>query len=489
MKHHFFLADVPAMFIISILLLVLIGQVDHKVEMTYYQKETQSLGQYQGELISDNGTSEGDTTPEEIFYNGSDLKDNGCTYAIKVNKKKNVVTIYTRDQKGYYTVPYKAMVCSVGEKGNTPVGIHNLGDRAEWLPLEGDVYGQYATRIVDDILFHSVPYFTQNKDDLEIEEYNKLGQSVSAGCVRLSVIDSKWIYDNCGQGTLVEIFESDYDGPMGKPVSAVISSGRSVGNWDPTDPDRENPYMGNIPVILGAYDREVERLADFNVLAGISALDSSGEDITESIKVDGDVDITTCGIYKVTYSVTDDTGITGAATANIIVKDDNPPTIYADQKVDAIGMYDVNSEDDLKNLLLQNVTAYDGKQELKKDAITVDYSEIYEKGYGDCHVRYMAKDSQGNESNVIELTFKVDLEPPVLTVKESAPERLRLSKMLDDTYMLGLIDAEDNSGSVQVTLSRPLSYTKGEPYIVVYCAQDDFGNVSTLSVTFQLEDQ
>lgn len=488
MKHHFFLADVPLMFVISILLLVLIGGTDHTVEMKYYQKEVKSFGKYEGDVISDAGTSEGSTKPEEIFYNGEELKDNGCTYAIKVNKKKNVVTIYTLDRNGCYTIPYKAMVCSVGEKGNTPVGIHNLGDRAEWLPLEGDVYGQYATRIVNDILFHSVPYFTQNKDDLEIEEYNKLGQSVSAGCVRLSVIDSKWIYDNCSEGTLVEIFESDYDGPMGKPVSAVISSGKAVGNWDPTDPDRENPYIGNIPVILGAYDREIERLSDFDVLSGVSAIDSTGIDITDEIKVDGEVDTTSCGIYKVTYSVTDETGITGAATANVIVKDEEPPSIFVDQKVESIGMYDVNSENELKDLLLQNVSAFDGKQELGKDSIVVDYSEIYERGYGKCHVKYMAKDSQGNASNVVVLTLDVDLEAPTLVIKKSVPGEIRLSKLLDDNYLLGLVDAKDNSGTVDVTLSRPLSYIKGEPYIVVYCAKDEFGNVSTLSVTYQLTD-
>lgn len=488
MKHHFFLADVPLMFIISILLLVLIGGTDHTVEMTYYQKEVKSFGKYEGDVISNVGTSEGSTKPEEIFYNGEELKDNGCTYAIKVNKKKNVVTIYTLDRNGCYTIPYKAMVCSVGEKGNTPVGVHNLGDRAEWLPLEGDVYGQYATRIVNDILFHSVPYFTQNKDDLEIEEYNKLGQSVSAGCVRLSVIDSKWIYDNCSEGTLVEIFESDYDGPMGKPVSAVISSGKAVGNWDPTDPDRENPYIGNIPVILGAYDREIERLSDFDVLSGVSAIDSTGIDITDEIKVDGEVDTTSCGIYKVTYSVTDETGITGAATANVIVKDEEPPSIFVDQKVESIGMYDVNSENELKDLLLQNVSAFDGKQELGKDSIVVDYSEIYERGYGKCHVKYMAKDSQGNASNVVVLTLDVDLEAPTLVIKKSVPGEIRLSKLLDDNYLLGLVDAKDNSGTVDVTLSRPLSYIKGEPYIVVYCAKDEFGNVSTLSVTYQLTD-
>ena len=268
---------------------------------------------------------------------------------------------------------------------------------------------------------------------------------------------------------IVEIFESDYDGPMGKPVSAIISSGKTVGNWDPTDPDRENPYIGNIPVILGAYDREIERLSDFDVLSGVSAIDSNGIDITDEIKVDGEVDATTCGIYKVTYSVTDETGITGAATANVIVKDEEPPSIFVEQKVETIGMYDVDSEEELKDLLLQNVSAFDGNQELEKEAIVVDYSEIYEKGYGKCHVKYMAKDSQGNKSNVVVLTFDVDLEAPMLTVKDTAPGEIRISKMLDDEYMLGLVDAQDNSGYVEVTLSRPLSYIKGEPYIVVYC--------------------
>lgn len=488
MKHRFFLADAPVMFVISILLLVLIGRLDRPFNMTSYQKSYAELGEYQGDIIKDGGTSESGSKPEEVFYNGSDLKDNGYGYAIKVNKTRNVVTIYTLDSEGVYSKPYRAMVCSVGETGNTPVGIYNLGDRSEWLPLEGNVYGQYNTHITGDILFHSVPYFTQNKNDLEIEEYNKLGQSVSAGCVRLSVIDAKWIYDNCSAGTQVEIFESDYDGPMGKPVSAVISSGGAEGNWDPTDPDRENPYMGGVPVILGAYDREVERYADFDVLSGVSALDSQGNDVTDYIKVEGTVDLTTCGIYQVVYSVTDETGITGEATANIIVKDDEPPELFVDQSVTSIGMYDVTSMEELRNRLMANVTAYDGNQELDSSAIRIDYSEILEKKYGKCHVKYRAKDLAGNESKVVVLNVDVDLEAPQLSLKNENDTEISVSNMLNDEYLLNLISVKDNSGNADVTISRPLTYRKDEPYIVIYCAKDAFGNVSTLSVTYQLKE-
>lgn len=488
MKYKFCLSGVPVMFIISLLLIVIAGEYDGKAVMVSYQKENNEFGQYNGDIIRVDGTFDEGQLPEGVFYNGTDLKDNGLPYCIKVNKIKNVVTIYAIGEDGYYSKPIKAMVCSVGESGNTPSGIFNLGDREEWLLLEGDVFGQYATRITGSFLFHSVPYFTQNKGDLEVEEYNKLGQSVSAGCVRMSVIDAKWIYDNCGEDTLVEIFESEYEGPLGKPVTAVISSGGSVGNWDPTDPVRENPYMGNIPVILGAYDREVERYSDFDVTSGVTALDSNGNDVTGHMQVDGEVDMNTCGIYKITYSVTDETGITGAATANIIVKDNQPPVLYVNQKVTSISVYDVTTTEQLHDLLLQNVVAYDSTVQLGSDAIVVDYSEVLQKGYGECSVKYRAEDSEGNQSEVVKLLVNVDVEAPKLSLKNEKQGSIRISNMLNDDYLLGLVEADDNSGEVEVTISRPLIYTKGEPYIVMYCAKDPFGNVSTLSVTYQIKD-
>lgn len=488
MKYRFFLSYVPFMLVVSVLLMVLADNYDGKAVMVSYQAGTQDLGEYNGDLIRDSGTNGAENQQESSFYNGREIRDNGLPYCIKVNKAQNVVTIYKVGENGYYNVPVKAMICSVGETGNTPEGLFELGGREEWLALEGDVYGQYATVITGSFLFHSVPYFTQDKADLEIEEYNKLGSSVSAGCVRLSVIDAKWIYDNCGEMTYVEIFESDYVGPLGKPVAAVISSGGAVGNWDPTDPDRENPYMANIPMILGAYDREVERYSDFDATSGVVALDSTGKEVTGSMKVDGEVDMNTCGIYKITYSITDETGITGAATANIIVKDEHAPVIYEDQKVSRIGAYDVTNTEQLHELLLRNVVAYDGNQELSAEDIIVDYSEILKKGYGICHVKYRAEDSEGNRSDVVVLTVDVDMEAPTLTLHNEEQGEIRVSNMQRDQYLLDLVKAEDNSGKVELTVSRPLTYTPGEPYIVMYCAKDEFGNVSTLSVTYHVKD-
>lgn len=212
MKYKFFLSYVPLMIIWSAFVVLLADNYDGKAVMVSYDCGITALGDYNGKKIPEKEAEDNAESVEEQFYNGTDLRDNGLPYCIKVNKRKNVVTIYKKGKDGFYSQPVKAMVCSVGEEGNTPDGVFDLGDREEWLALEGDTFGQYAVGITGNILFHSVPYFTQNKNDLEIEEYNKLGSSVSAGCVRLSVIDAKWIYDNCDEMTYVEIFESDYEG-------------------------------------------------------------------------------------------------------------------------------------------------------------------------------------------------------------------------------------------------------------------------------------
>ena len=163
-------------------------------------------------------------------------------YYIKINRKQNCITIYTSDESGEYTVPYKAMICSTGLYNATPRGTFHLSTKYLWRELYGKVYGQYATRITGGVLFHSVPYYKKSKSALCTEKYNKLGQQASMGCVRLTVEDAKWIADNCPSGTTVEIYDDDDPGPLGKPEAAHIDTDSPNKGWDPTDPDVENPW-------------------------------------------------------------------------------------------------------------------------------------------------------------------------------------------------------------------------------------------------------
>ena len=171
-------------------------------------------------------------------------------YYVKINKTLNVVMVYSQDDNKEYTNLVKTFVCSAGN--DTPVGTFTTTDKAETLYLYGGVWGHYTVRIYKGIWFHSVPYFTKpsvdsnNKkhwDNLEYEEYNKLGTLASAGCIRLSTKDAKWVYDNLGWKTTVEIYESDTL-PEGvtKPTAIKIDVNSENRGWDPTDPDPTNPW-------------------------------------------------------------------------------------------------------------------------------------------------------------------------------------------------------------------------------------------------------
>ena len=129
----------------------------------------------------------------------------GYPYLLAVNRAASTVTVYTTDEENRYTVPFMAMVCSGGD--DTPTGYWTTPVNYDWRLLMGPSYGQYATRIYGGYLFHSVPYYSQHKDDVEYDQFNELGTLASLGCIRLAVVDVKWIYDNCPIGTPVVIYD------------------------------------------------------------------------------------------------------------------------------------------------------------------------------------------------------------------------------------------------------------------------------------------
>ena len=95
LRYRFFLHYVPFLFVISLLIVFVADRYNGKAKMVSYEAGTADLGNYSGEVIRDGGTNGSSNQQEKQFYNGTDLKDNGLPYCIKVNKTKNVVTIYT----------------------------------------------------------------------------------------------------------------------------------------------------------------------------------------------------------------------------------------------------------------------------------------------------------------------------------------------------------------------------------------------------------
>ena len=163
-------------------------------------------------------------------------------YYTEIIRNYNTVIVYELDENKEYTKIARVFPCSTGRNGRTPTGIFYSIKGYEWGPLMGGVWGQYYTVIRGNILFHSVPYYSMSKDNLEWEEYNKLGEEASAGCVRLSVIDAKWIYDNCPNGMKIKIYDGELPPGVEKPIALKIDGDSPYRGWDPTDPDINNPW-------------------------------------------------------------------------------------------------------------------------------------------------------------------------------------------------------------------------------------------------------
>ena len=131
-------------------------------------------------------------------------------FAITVDVRNQIVSVYTRDEEGNYTIPVRQMLCSSGKVGTpSPVGDWVLnGRKANWcyFPKWGD-YARYWTRINAKVAFHSPIYSAPSTKAMKTNSYKMLGSRASHGCIRLSVPDAKWIYDNVGAGTVVTITE------------------------------------------------------------------------------------------------------------------------------------------------------------------------------------------------------------------------------------------------------------------------------------------
>lgn len=241
-------------------------------------------------------------------------------YQIRVNRVANCVTVYEKDATGEYTVPYRSFACSVGKNiENTPLGTFRTSDYYDWRLMVDGSYGQYAIRFNRGILFHSVPYYSNTPDSLEMDQFNLLGSNASLGCVRLSTADVKWLYMNCPQGTEVIVYDdAENPGPLGKPVQMKTITCLSFSGWDPTDDREDNPWAKYRPTLYLKKDmgdgvlymfegNTLDDLKDY-----IGTVNCSGINLPKhlyEVTMNGRYDLNKSGVYRVWVSVFDDIGI------------------------------------------------------------------------------------------------------------------------------------------------------------------------------------
>lgn len=195
-----------------------------------------------------------------MLFNSPDVLDTSATprptpaptpipYAITVDVKNQVTTVYGLDDNGGYTIPVKRMVCSTGTVATpSDVGEWVLpGRRARWcyFSLYGS-HAQYWTKINDNIAFHSVIYNEVDYDAMSQKSYRMLGSRASHGCIRLLVSDAKWIYENIKAGVVVTITEDlPHDEELRYAVKAPPMNGAKNGPATTPQPTPEPNYISD----------------------------------------------------------------------------------------------------------------------------------------------------------------------------------------------------------------------------------------------------
>ena len=401
-------------------------------------------------------------------------------YVIKINKQMNCVTIYEKKSSGKLK-PVRAMVCSAGNA--TPIGTFPLGEKMRWHTLNGPCYGQYCTRITRGFLFHSVWYYRRTPSSLAVKEYNKLGTTASHGCVRLMVADAKWIYDNVPSGSSVIIYNSSNPGPLGKPKAVKISG--STG-WDPSDVwSSGNPWNSKKPSIKGAKSKTVAYGSKYKVKKGIKAVNTVGKDSTyllsTSIKFNGKsvkrVNTSNPGVYKVTYSITDEAGKAVSKTVKIKVK-----AKRATPKISNVKNIYIKSKSQMtKKIVLKNVVITQKGIKLDAKYVKVTFKKLKENVY---RVTYIAK----RESYEAKKTAKVyiDTKAPVISgIKNGAQYEAESDAVINAEYCRGFISGvSDNYTKIKVSdINIKINSTEIEGrYEVVYTVKDEAGNQAKYTI-------
>ena len=129
-------------------------------------------------------------------------------YYIKVSIADQRVYAYAWEN-GSYSRLVRTMKCSTGlPETPTPTGTYSMaGQAGRWYYFSKfECWAQYAYRIYGPYLFHSVLYSEKDTSTLRQGSVDNLGRPASHGCIRLSVEDAKWLYNNCAAGTTVKIY-------------------------------------------------------------------------------------------------------------------------------------------------------------------------------------------------------------------------------------------------------------------------------------------
>lgn len=167
------------------------------------RKQVPDSGKQGGSRKTQNTQNGDDKAAQSVDWKGPTGKQPDLSQysdlSVEVSLAKQRVYVKSGGQTIY------TMIASTGVDDATPHGSYTIDTCGEhFYNAEEGMGADYWVQFYGSYLFHSVPTGEAFGDYLP-EEGAKLGQPASHGCVRLTVADAQWFYDQVPDGTLVTI--------------------------------------------------------------------------------------------------------------------------------------------------------------------------------------------------------------------------------------------------------------------------------------------
>ena len=152
------------------------------------------------EETTDVSEQETDTQTQTVARNQS--------YYIRISIAKHTLVVYQLDNNKEFSIPVKAFKVALGPK--VAPAKTAISEKSLWRKITDIYYVRYSSRLDNAEYLSSATYYSQSNYNLNPGSYNAIGNNVTEGSILMTCANAKWIYENCGTKTTVEIVE-DFD--------------------------------------------------------------------------------------------------------------------------------------------------------------------------------------------------------------------------------------------------------------------------------------
>lgn len=367
---------------------------------------------FQSRLKNSNSSGIGIENKNEVEKQENEKTEGIDEYYLEVNIKKSVLIVYQYNKDKSDKIPIMVMRASIGK--GVKADKYKLKESYTWYSSKDNVWNKYNSRYTTAGWIQSVNYDDKYSWTLNKKSYNALGtrQSEDAN-IKLLAKDAQWIFERCGEGTEIKIKKGKDEDVLPMEAEQLVSLYKTCG-WEPTDPEKGNPYNKVAKATISFYDDTVfvEKGSEVNYVSNLIAINEEGKNITKNLKYEK-FNSSEMGNHKVKYTYKTEGGAKLEATVRYKVVDTTIPIVKLSKtkftyEVASKSPKDLNKasvKEAIEELVKKSASANEGS--IKVSALPKEQLNI-----GINYVRVVARDSSGNVGSaqaIVEIKVKEKL--------------------------------------------------------------------------------